>query len=174
MKKSRVTLFDDDIYEVEEIREDDDMDVVEEKQNAVEELQDDEPTLAQIYQLLLEIKSKLDNQVTDDDEVVEGEKVVEKPAEEVVEDDDDVVAEEAKAEEVVEDDDEEVEEEVKEDELLDADEELAEEEIEASAKDSKSVYKKFVKAKDSSTKSLSADVTAAWQERYNRLAKKSY
>ena len=173
MRKSRVTLFDDDIYEVEEIREnDDDLEVVEEP-TTVEEVQDDEPTLAQIYQLLMEIKSKLDNQVADDDEIVEEVKEEQKP-EEVVEDDDEEVAEEKAEEEIIEDDDEEVEEEVKEDELLDADEELAEEEIVASPKDSKSVYKKFAKVKDAKSKSISAEITQSWQNRYNGLAKKSY
>ena len=172
MKKSRVTLFDDDIYEVEEIREDND-DVVEENA-AVEEVQDDEPTLAQIYQVLMEIKSKLDGNVTDDDEKVEEVKEAKEEEEEKVEDCN-------KKDCGLKDDDEELEETeeaVEEDELLDADEELEEsedeEELEMKSKDSKSVYKKFAKVNDSATKTLGEDITQSWQNRYNALAKKSY
>ena len=170
MRRSKVTLFDDDIYEVEEIKEnDDDLDVEEETVDEVND--DDEPTLAQIYQVLMEIKSKLDNQVTDAEPDVEEEKeetVEEKVATEDCKDDDEEVEEE---EEVLEDDDEEVDE-IKEDELLDADEDL--EELEAKPHDRKSVYSRFAKARDSKRVSAAADVQKSWQDRYNKLAQKSY
>jgi hypothetical protein len=170
MRKSKVTLFDDDIYEVEEIKEEDDALDVEEDET-VDEVQDDEPTLAQIYQVLMEIKAKLDTPVAD------AEPEVEEKKEEIIEEqqdckDDDEELEEKEEFEEVEDDDEEVEE-IKEDELLDADEEL-EEELEVKPLDRKSVYSKFAKARDSKATSATADVQKSWQDRYNKLAQKSY
>lgn len=175
-KKSKVTLFDDDIFEVEEITpEDDDLDI--EEQVTAE---DDEPTLAQIYALLQEIKSKLDAPVTDDDDEVEEVKETEEKVTDKCRKDDDEELEEEVEEEDFDDDDEELTEEESEDELLDADEILEETEEEKmkdsrrKTRDSKSVYKKFAKVTDSRQNVLKKEIRNSWQDRYNHAAKKSF
>ena len=155
--RSKVTLFDEDIYEVEEITEQDDD--IEETLPVDREVTDAEPTLADIFALLQKIDAKLPDTVKDDEEVKE--EITETPTEETTE-------------EVVADDDEEVKEEVEEDvedcgdELLDADECLTE----TKTKDAKSVYKKFAKVTDASFTNAS-DVNKAFQDRYNQIARKS-
>lgn len=171
MRKSKVTLFDEDIYEVEEIKETDDDELEFQGEEEVkEEVKDDEPTLAQIYQLLVEINNKLDNKVADEEAepVKEGEEVEKEVIEEKTEDCDET--------ELLGDDDEEIEEkeEVKEEEgLLDADEILTEE-TETKANDAKSVFRKFAKIGDSKGGSLKSEIQKSWQDRYNKMAKKSY
>lgn len=171
MRKSRVTLFDDDIFEVEELESNDNDEVTGEGIDVVE-AKDDEPTLAEIYALLQEIKSKLDAQVTDDDEEV---KEIEEEKKEEIEDDDEKIEEDIDEDEEIEDGDEEIEEEKEE--LLDADE-LFEEETEAKdcrkTRDAKSVYKKFARVTDSRKNVLKKEITNAWQDRYNSAAKKSF
>lgn len=165
-KKQRIKLFDEDIFEVEEIKEDEDVAVEEVPQDVIAEPEtvtekhDDEPTLAEIKALLVEIKEMLS--VKDDGEEVEA--VEEKNAEES-----DIVGDEDPVEEIVEDE-EDVEAEDCGDKLLDADEEIEETKV---AKDSKSVYKKFSKAKDSNTVATRANaINKSFQDRYNRAAKK--
>lgn len=163
--RSKVTLFDEDIYEVEEIAEqDDDIEEtlpVDEEVKSEEVVKDAEPTLADIFALLQKIDAKLPDSVKDDEAEVK-EDITQTPAEE-------------KTEDIVEDDDEEVEETVEEEEdiddadegeLLDADECLTK------TKDAKSVYKKFAKVTDSAVNTVE-DVNIAFQNRYNQIARKS-
>lgn len=153
MKKSRskVTLFDDDIYEVEEL--DDDSVGTElpvDENIEVEEIKDDVPTLADIFNLLQKIDAKLPEIAKETDEDVSEEKV----AEEIKEED-------------LEDDDEEIEETTEEEYgLYDADG------CPVKSKDSKSVYKKFAKVSDRSANAVE-DVSIAFQNMYNKIAKKS-
>ena len=176
MRKSKVTLFDDDIYEVEEIQEDNDE--VLENVPVAEEVKDDEPTLAQIYQLLLEIKESLAKPVVDDDET---EETVPETAPVAAEEKVEAAAVEEKTEDcdkLTTDDDEEVEKEEEEiagdeDELLDADELLTEPE-EIKTKDAKSVYSKFSKVTDTRSQTIKSEIQKSFQDRYNRSAKKSY
>ena len=162
--RSKVTLFDEDIYEVEEITEQDD-DIEETfpvDEEVKPEVTDAEPTLADIFALLQKIDAKLPDTVKDDEEVKE--EITETPTEEtteeeVVADDDEEIKEEAEVEEDVEDCG---------DELLDADECLTE----TKTKDARSVYKKFAKVTDASFTNAS-DVNKAFQDRYNQIARKS-
>lgn len=164
--RSKVTLFDEDIYEVEEIAEQDDNIEetlpVDEEVKSEEVVKDAEPTLADIFALLQKIDAKLPDAVKDDVAEEVKEEITQTPAEE-------------KTEDIVEDDNEEVEETVKEeediddaceDELLDADECLTK------TKDAKSVYSKFAKVTDSAVNTAD-DVNTAFQNRYNQIARKS-
>lgn len=174
--KSRVTLFDDDIYEVEEIDEvkDDEIEEtspVNEEVKVAEEVKDDEPTLAQIYELLVKIDAKLSEPVKDaevEEAVEEKTELPEEPAveteEEVdAEDDDEEVREEEEEEEEIEDD-------ACENELLDADDCL----VETKTKDAKSVYKKFAKVTDTAAKTIGEDINKSFRDRYNQMSKKSF
>lgn len=188
MKKSRVTLFDEDIYEVEEIREEDNDNVLlEETTDADEEVvaetvettDDAEPTLGEIKELLLQVLAKLDAPKADvQDEEGEPVKEGEEITDDIVEQEEGVQDEEEPVVEGVEDDEEELveddEEAVAEEELLDADE-ISEDETEATkTKDAKSVYSKFAKVGDTRSNVIKTEVQKSWQDRYNQMAKKSY
>lgn len=171
-KKQKISLFDEDIFEVEEIQEDEDVAVEEVPQEiateeVVEEKHDEEPTLAEIKALLLEIKGMLGVKDSEEEVVEAAEEEVKQP---------DIVGDEDPVEEIQEGEEEIVEEEdcnaTKDcgDKLLDADEVIEEEKT--IAKDSKSVYKKFSKVTDSNKEVKSDAINKSFQDRYNRAANK--
>lgn len=152
--KSKVRLFDEDIYEVEEIKETD-ADEIDETLDIEEQVEhdDDTTTLAEIKAMLEEIKEMLTAKTTQDDDVVE----------EVNGD-------------IAPDGDEITEEEIVEtgdcgDKLLDADEITEEEEFIERKKDSRSVYSRFAKPIADSNKTNANVVDKAFQDRYDRARK---
>lgn len=171
MSKQKIKLFDEDIFEVEEIKEDEDVAVEEVPQEivteTVEEKHDDEPTLAEIKAMLLEIKDLLVAKKDSGEEVVEAKEEVKQPD---VVGDEDPVEEMKEEEEIIEEQNDCNAKDEEGDKLLDADE--IEEEVKV-AKDSKSVYTKFSKVTDSSAKNNKAeDINKSFQDRYNRAANK--
>lgn len=171
MKKSKVTLFDEDVFEVEEIEENGadtvlpEGDAVEEEKPVVTEATDAEPTLKEVYDLLVEVKELLTAKpaAATDAEVPAEEPVVEPAGDDVLDDGEGVeAAEEGVPAEVPEGEDE--------GELLEADEVLAKQ----TKTDAKSVYSQFAKISDTRTNNIKNEVQEAFQNRYNAAAKKSY
>lgn len=160
MSKSKVRLFDEDIYEVEELPEDE---VITEEipQNSAEEQHDEDPVIGAINELkamVIELKEMLTAKKDEDTvEEVKEEVKTEEPVEDIV-GDEDVVEEEAVVEEDCGD------------KLLDADE-ITEETVKAN--DSKSVYKQFTKLADGNITDSADAVNKSFQDRYNRAAKKN-
>lgn len=160
--KNKISLFDEDIYEVEEISEDNSngSEVAPVEESIVTETTDAEPTLKEVYDLLVELKELLTSRpaaaantglpVEDADvESVEG----------VLDGDGIEAVEEVAPEEVIGDED---------GQLLDACK------IPNKNQDSKTVYSQFAKISDTRTNNIKAEVQKSFQERYNNAAKKSY
>lgn len=179
MKKgSRMKLFDDDVFEIEEIKEDEPaVGATEEVVSEEAKPTDAEPTLAEVMAKMTElaglvgkvleaVTSKQTDCGTTDcgnpevmkEGVVGDEDPLDKPEEAPVGE----VTEEAKVEEEMQDCD---------GKLLDADEitETAEEKVEAR---DQQTYAKFAKVGDSNKGVNAEAVNKAWQERYNRAANK--
>ena len=173
LKKQRVKLFDEDIYEIEELPDEDvteELDVEEiSEENKGNVQQDEGVTLDEIKAMLLEIKEMLSMKSENKDSVVE--------MFNVKKDNKDEDVEEIKAEEENVDGDKEIVEEKLEQgdcggKLLDADE-IEEKEV-IKTKDAKSVYAKYAKLADKNSGNVTSEaVNKSFQDRYNRAAKKN-
>lgn len=160
MSKTRrkVTLFDEDIFEVEEIKEDNNVLLEEEAaEEPIVVAEDNEPTIADCYAILKRLEELLTPKA---EEEVIPEVLPEEPAL-----DEDPIEEEVEQEEVEDIVDNE---DTTEGELLDADEILAEKETKAN--DAKSVYSKFAKVTDTRSNIVRDEVTESFKNRYAQLA----
>jgi len=178
-KKNRMKLFDEDVFEIEEIKnEDEGVEETQEEISTVEETPAAEPTIGE---LMAEVRATKDllTQVLDilkqpkaDCGTVDGDKTEEVIEEGVIGDEDPVEGEPVSTEEKIVENTET--EEAVEDcggEMLDADKIPEEGKVEA--RDSKKTYAKFASVKDSASTGVSSEaIRKSWQERYNRAANK--
>lgn len=164
MSKKKVRLFDEDIFEVEEIPEDVEVkeDIPQASEDAPVAEQDEEPTLAEIKKLLMQVIDMLTVKEADEEPAVKEEVAPEQPIE--VKTEEEVVGDEDITEEVA------TETEDCGGKLLDADE--ISEETTVTTKDSKTVYSKFAKMTDAQKVNTASSIEKSFQDRYNRAASK--